>query len=161
MSMIKNIHNLSDPNLVKPWLRTIAINTARSAGRRHKVATEAMPIMAASAQRSADLATSGDSQRAGEQGKLALDIAQTLPPEYREPLLLRAVRGLSYRHIADVMDVPMTTIETRIARARRMIRQEMDHLESQTETRQTNPSQSNPDSPIEPRTRTTSEEDES
>ena len=36
---------------------------------------------------------------------------------------------------SDVMDVPITTIETRIARARRMLRQELDRLDCEDEAR--------------------------
>lgn len=137
MTLVKHIHTLSDATAVKPWLRTIAINTARSAGRRKKVQDAALPVMAASAQRSASLAEADDSHRAGETGKLALQVAQTLPPEYREPLLLRAVRGMSYRHIADVLNLPITTIETRISRARRMLRDELERLEGPAESTRT------------------------
>jgi RNA polymerase sigma-70 factor (ECF subfamily) len=49
-----------------------------------------------------------------------------LPEHYREPLLLRAVRGMSYRQIADTLGVPITTVETRLARARRMLRDELE-----------------------------------
>jgi len=135
MALVKNIHTLKDPASVKPWLRTIAVNTARSEGRRKKVADQAAPVLAESARRFADLRASTEAQQAREEGRRALEAAQTLPPEYREPLLLRAVRGMSYRHIADVMDVPMTTVETRIARARRMLRQELDRTDAETETR--------------------------
>ena len=43
----------------------------------------------------------------------------------REPLLLRCVRGLSYQQISTILELPVTTIETRLARARRMLREEM------------------------------------
>lgn len=129
MSLVKHVHALNDPAAVRPWLRTIAINAARSAGRRTRVSRKVLPFVAAEARRTAEL-----NQEASEQavsggsgtGKRALELAQTLPPEYREPLLLRAVRGMSYRQIADVMGVPMTTIETRLARARRMLRHELE-----------------------------------
>ena len=45
-----------------------------------------------------------------------------LPDGYREPLFLKAVQGLSYRNIAEILGLPETTVETRIARARRMLR---------------------------------------
>lgn len=127
--LVKNIQTLNDPAAVKPWLRTIAINLARSSGRRHRVVKKTMPIVAASAQRAAELneSTEGPSEN---RGAMALDLANSLPPEYREPLILRAVRGMSYRQIADVMGVPMTTIETRLSRARRMLKEEMEKLES-------------------------------
>jgi DNA-directed RNA polymerase specialized sigma24 family protein len=50
-------------------------------------------------------------------------LARTLPEGYREPLLMRCVRGMSYKQIGAVLDLPETTIETRIARGRRMLRE--------------------------------------
>ena len=49
----------------------------------------------------------------------------SLPGEYREPLLLRCVRSLSYQQISLILDMPVTTVETRLARARRMLREEV------------------------------------
>ena len=43
---------------------------------------------------------------------------------YREPLLL-SLRGMSQKQISEAMDVPVTTIETRLIRARKMIRREL------------------------------------
>jgi RNA polymerase sigma-70 factor (ECF subfamily) len=129
--LVKNIRTLNDPAAVKPWLRTIAINLARSSGRRTRVARKVMPVVAAEARRATDRRESESAPpRRSDRGALALELAQTLPMDYREPLLLRAVRGLSYRQIADVMGVPMTTIETRIARARRMLKDEMDKIDT-------------------------------
>jgi len=50
---------------------------------------------------------------------------RTLPPEYREPLVLRCVRSLTYQQISEILNLPVTTIETRLARARRMLREEV------------------------------------
>ncbi len=41
-----------------------------------------------------------------------------LPAHYREVLLLWAVEGLKYRQIAEVMDVPLGTVMSRLYRAR-------------------------------------------
>jgi DNA-directed RNA polymerase specialized sigma24 family protein len=49
-------------------------------------------------------------------------LAAELPDGYREPLLLKCLQDMSYKQIGDVMGLPDTTIETRIARARRMLR---------------------------------------
>ena len=46
-----------------------------------------------------------------------------MPDGYREPLILKCVRGMSYRQIGAMMGLPETTIETRIARGRRMLRE--------------------------------------
>lgn len=132
MSLVKNIHTLSDPGAVKPWLRTIAVNLARSSGRRTQVVKKVMPILAAGAARTAELNEAAD-QPGDDSGRRALALAQELPPEYREPLILRAVRGMSYRQIADVMGVPMTTIETRLARARKMLKDKIETMDAPRE----------------------------
>lgn len=45
----------------------------------------------------------------------------TVPSEFREVLLLRDVQGLSYREIAEVVGVPVGTVMSRLARARRRL----------------------------------------
>jgi DNA-directed RNA polymerase specialized sigma24 family protein len=55
-----------------------------------------------------------------------------MPAQYAEPLLLQAGQGLSQREIAEILDVPETTVETRLARARRMLRQLVAEEESRT-----------------------------
>jgi RNA polymerase sigma factor (sigma-70 family) len=54
-----------------------------------------------------------------------LTLAQRLAPEYAEPLMLRAMRGMSQKQIAQTLDLPETTVETRLARARKMLLEEM------------------------------------
>ena len=45
-----------------------------------------------------------------------------LPVEYREILILRELEDLSYREIAEVADIPVGTVMSRIARARKRLR---------------------------------------
>jgi RNA polymerase sigma-70 factor (ECF subfamily) len=44
-----------------------------------------------------------------------------LPLEFREALVLRELEGFSYKEIAEVADVPIGTVMSRIARARRQL----------------------------------------
>jgi RNA polymerase sigma-70 factor (ECF subfamily) len=46
---------------------------------------------------------------------------EELPDEFRGPLVLREMEGLSYKEIAAVMEIPLGTVMSRLARAR-------DHL---------------------------------
>ena len=46
---------------------------------------------------------------------------ETLPLEFREAIVLRELEGLSYKEIAEVADVPVGTVMSRLARARRQL----------------------------------------
>lgn len=47
---------------------------------------------------------------------------EALPAEYREILILREMEELSYKELANVLDVPMGTVMSRLARARERMR---------------------------------------
>lgn len=51
-----------------------------------------------------------------------------LDPRYRDVLLLWAVEGLKYREIADVLDVPLGTIMSRLYRARSILSAKLAEL---------------------------------
>lgn len=118
-TMVRTIGKLRDPGSIKPWLRTTAINAAREAGRTTARRRRRFRLVS-------HVDTSGGASEAASSSEAArrlLDLAATLPDGYREPLLLRCVRGMSYRQIAEVLALPETTVETRITRARRMLRE--------------------------------------
>jgi RNA polymerase sigma-70 factor (ECF subfamily) len=52
----------------------------------------------------------------------------TLPGELREAVTLRDVQGLDYREIANVLGVPIGTVESRIFRARQKLRPLLEPL---------------------------------
>jgi RNA polymerase sigma factor (sigma-70 family) len=45
----------------------------------------------------------------------------TIPAPFRETLALREIQGLDYREIAKVTEVPIGTVMSRLARARRRL----------------------------------------
>lgn len=55
-------------------------------------------------------------------GQTLSRLMQRLPAEYREVLLLREVEDLAYKEIATVIDVPIGTVMSRLARARLALR---------------------------------------
>jgi RNA polymerase sigma-70 factor (ECF subfamily) len=55
----------------------------------------------------------------GEKVQRALD---TLAPEYKLVLLLRDMEGYSYQEIADMAELPLGTVKSRLSRARMWMR---------------------------------------
>ena len=53
--------------------------------------------------------------------RLLQEALELLPAEFREALVLRELEGLSYKEIADITDVPLGTVMSRLARARQQL----------------------------------------
>ena len=51
------------------------------------------------------------------------DVIDSLPPSYRELIVLRHAHDLSYDEIAEVTGLPLGTVKNRIFRAREAMRQ--------------------------------------
>lgn len=120
LSLVRKGGEIRDPSALKPWLRTVAINAAHAAGRSGKARQRNLRLVRLSDEEPAGDHPPGDDARA--QGQSLLALASELPDGYREPLLLKAVQGLSYRQIGEILGLPETTIETRIARGRKQLR---------------------------------------
>ena len=56
------------------------------------------------------------------------DSIQSLEDKYRDVLILRYQEELSYEQIAEILEVPVSTIETRIFRAKKMLREKLGKL---------------------------------
>src|SRR6185503_525824 len=123
-------HTLKEPSLLKPWLRTIAINAARSAARRVRLQDRHVRSLHGEEDAVVDPAQQREEASAERiaQASCARELLDRLHPDYREPLLLRCVEGLSQKQIAKALALPETTIETRLARGRRMLRGELARL---------------------------------
>lgn len=127
LSMVRKLSEVRDPRAVRPWLRTVAVNIAHAAARsgKRRAGDERLGEAADESHegRGRDFVQAPEALSEYEHGRLLLTLAGQLPDGYREPLLLKALQDLSYREIGEILDLPETTIETRIARGRRMLRE--------------------------------------
>lgn len=106
----------------RPWLYSIATHLAvdamRRAGRRSAVSLDAPPGSDTAA-KPADLATArlpGPSVTAEkrERSRAIREAVERLPDHLRSALILVYFQGLKYREAAEVLDVPMGTLKSRI-----------------------------------------------
>lgn len=119
------IGELRDSSRWRPWLYRLARNAAIDAGReatrrrKHFQGLSAVTPQAVLA----ELPDRGAAVR--EEHREVLDAVQALPTLYREPFVLRHLSGWSYREIAEVMGMPVDSVETRLVRARRFLRESL------------------------------------
>ena len=59
------------------------------------------------------------------ENELLRQALEELPTEFREVIVLRELEGLSYKQIADVAEIPMGTVMSRLARARKRLQQRL------------------------------------
>ena len=118
MRLVTRIDTLRDEANVRAWLRAVAVNVARSAARRQRVAGRPEQMLS----HVEDLCCSVSADLDDEASRVLSQVSR-LPEEYREPLLLRAIRGMKTKQIAQILDLTPATVDTRIARARRMLRE--------------------------------------
>jgi RNA polymerase sigma-70 factor (ECF subfamily) len=109
----------------RPWLLAIVRNTCYTWMQRNRSPELTIPfddelheIESKDLNPEALLLQSADTQMV----KQALE---GLPIEFREVLVLRELEGLSYKQIAEVADIPMGTVMSRLARARKRLEESL------------------------------------
>ena len=122
LTVVQKIDQLEDPGALRPWLRMVAVNTARADGRKQTRRKGLLRLIRPEA-RADENKIRPETQARQERARELAALIDHLPENYRECVLLRCVRGMSHRQIGDITGLPETTVETRIARGRRMLRE--------------------------------------
>ncbi len=114
----QNLRRYNPRFAFRSWIYRIAINTALDALRRERpsVDIDAVPI----AEQSDGPEASYEMQERSARVRQAV---LGLPPVSRMALVLREYEGLSYREIADTLEVPLGTVMSRLSYARRQLRE--------------------------------------
>jgi RNA polymerase sigma-70 factor (ECF subfamily) len=117
---------------VRPWLLKILHNiflTKIKRSRLEPVATDFSNDLAEKRDEDASLAGQAladlDWEQIDERLKRAI---QELPESYRTVFLLSSVEGLKYREVADVLEMPIGTVMSRLYRARTMLLEQLQDL---------------------------------
>ena len=117
------IGELRDVDRWRPWVYRLARNTAVDAGR-------SVTRQRALRRKLAEQPLAGETANSPVKGLVDREVHQTvlaaiggLPELYREPFVLRHLEGWSYARIGETMNLPVDTVETRLVRARRLLRE--------------------------------------
>ena len=118
------------------WLFRIAVNLAfserRQRQRRRPVPLDELHEQAAAAERN-DASRPLDAQETRERVAAAL---ARLEPEFRVAVVLKDIEGLDYATIAEILEVPIGTVKSRIYRGRTMLREMLSDEETRLGSRQ-------------------------
>ena len=125
-TLVSKCHHIRDASSLRGWLRMVAVNAARMAARSASIERRSLRVMA---QMKPAILRKEPRETLSAANEEMREQLSRIPPLYAEPLILQSMRGLSQRQIAELLDVPETTIETRLARARRMLRQAVAEVE--------------------------------
>ncbi len=112
-------HQLRDTSKVKTWLFTTLYREFLG-GQRHdarfpKVGLEEAPPQAAPARPVHETIDAA----------MAVAALRTLPENYRAPLTLFYLKQFSYAEIAEILEVPIGTVMSRLSRGKEMLRQKL------------------------------------
>ncbi|KAA3604339.1 MAG: sigma-70 family RNA polymerase sigma factor [Planctomycetota bacterium] len=127
VKFVQSVSKLRDPLKFRPWLRSLAVHAATSALRRQETGKRLHGPWQEVDQEFPD-PRPGNSAEQMTRAEEVIDRMARLPAEFREVLWLRSIQGLSQKAIAKTLQIPETTIETRLVRARKMLRQALEPL---------------------------------
>jgi RNA polymerase sigma factor (sigma-70 family) len=122
LRVITRIHTLREPERFRAWLAILARREALQHRRRGGQATPRPDEILAAGQADGCGADPAVSMERKELCGRVLEAVRTLPEKYREVFVLAQSGELTYAQMAEVLDIPVTTMQIRLVRARRMIR---------------------------------------
>ena len=119
--VIEKIDSVRQPERFRPWLAVLARRQAlRHRQQRARKPSSLGPELAET-ECDEKVGRFGEEMERAEQCERILQAARSLPEKYREVFMLQYSSDLTYRQIAEILDIPVTTVQIRLVRARRMI----------------------------------------
>lgn len=119
--VISKIETIRKPERFRPWLATIAQRQVLQ----HRLRKKQNPISLTEglAYRQCDEKNPQclEKMEQKEQYQQIIKAVKSLPEKYRQVFILQYSSDLTYGQIAEILGVPITTVQIRLVRARRMI----------------------------------------
>lgn len=132
LSAWRNLSGFRQDSSFYSWLYRIAINAAISRKRRQRLSTTSLDrYTAASGVTPVDASeTSNPEHRilSDEQATIVREALLEVSEEFRQPLVLKEMDGFTYEQIAEILDIPIGTVRSRIFRARQDLTQRLQRL---------------------------------
>ena len=128
LRVITRIHTLRDPQCFKGWLAMVARREALKHCRR-KWGGAYVDVDGEDVQLESPDEGPIEGLERKELAEKVKGVVEELPQKYREVFLLAATGELTYAQMAEVLNVPITTMQIRLVRARKMIQSQITEAE--------------------------------
>ena len=132
VSAWKNLKSFRQEAAFYSWLYRIAMNAAITRKRRQRLPTTSLDRHVAASGNSPPDENSDTNPESrmvsAEHVQLVQDALKQLAEEFRQPLVLKEIDGMSYEEIASVLDIPIGTVRSRIFRARRELTERLERV---------------------------------
>ena len=129
VAAFRSLPNFRGEAKVSSWLHRIAVNQCITRQRRAKVRAE-VSIEAAQVDGRARLASAQRSPagatETGQRAEAVRRAVAALPQELREVVVLKEFEGLTFQEIADALDVPLSTVKSRLYTALKQLRMRLE-----------------------------------
>jgi RNA polymerase sigma-70 factor, ECF subfamily len=130
----RSLNSFKGGALFFTWLYRIAFNTAISWKRKQR-AVQRLQRSSGGEGRAVEQERRHQSNHPGqaleraEEGRRIQEALNRLSPEHRAVLILKDMEGQKYEKMAEILDVPIGTIRSRLHRARLELRQVLEKME--------------------------------
>ncbi|MEM7231885.1 MAG: RNA polymerase sigma factor [Planctomycetota bacterium] len=126
LAVWQRVDRLEHPEAWKSWLFRLARNAAIDFSRRRRTGATALERLRDERSRAVPETSPEENRLDGEEEYArVLRAIEALPEIYRQTFVLKHIEDWSYREIAEALSTPVDTIETRLVRARRLLRQSL------------------------------------
>jgi len=126
LKLATRIKTLKNPQYFKTWLNRIIINSYYDYLRKTRKNSNNIDIAPISNDIKDNSINPWDSILQKELDNIIKKSINNLPNHYKIPITLREIQGLSYEDISNITNISIGTVKSRIARARGIIKNEID-----------------------------------
>ena len=129
MKAYRALSGLKPGSNPRAWLYRILVNTSYDQLDRQKTRAGAMNRLIASHEEA--LERGNEVLKEEDQKDIRAHVEEairSLPPKYRDPLLLRSIQSLPYSDVAAALNIPETTARSLVHRGKRMLVPKLTHL---------------------------------
>jgi RNA polymerase sigma-70 factor, ECF subfamily len=134
IAAFRNLRSFRGDAKVSSWLHRIAVNQCITRQRRARVRAETAldETIEASDEgflSTSELASPARAAEAKERHEAVRRAVAALTPELREVVLLKEFEGLTFQEMADALQVPLSTVKSRLYTALRQLRMRLEKFE--------------------------------